>query len=212
MPEVVTRPSNAPSLVPLSPPALIRRESRRLFERYGYAKTTTSDIAAACRMSPGNLYRHYRNKQAIGRAVVDEFVEEHAAAMAAALAAAAPSVEARLRALVTANVMYVVRKLSEAPRLIDLAEMIFETEEGRELVRRLTDEHERAMLELIEAGVAAGEFRAPDPASAARGLLLSVRYFSTPINLVRHGLDAVADDLEVTLDLVCAGLRCGLDC
>lgn len=197
---------------PLSPPDLIRRESRRLFEQFGYAKTTTSDIAAACRMSPGNLYRHYRNKQAIGQAVVDEFVEEHGAYVEAALYSPAATVEARIRAVLTANALYSVRKLDEAPMLIQLAEMIFETQQGRDMVARLEEEQRMLMRALIEEGVAAGEFRIADADRAAHALLLSVRYFATPINIVRHGLEKIPEDLAITLDLVCAGLRCGTDC
>ena len=45
-----------------------------LFTRYGFAKTTISEIARDCGMSPANLYRYFRNKQAIGCAVAGRYM------------------------------------------------------------------------------------------------------------------------------------------
>lgn len=210
---------NAPGLE-LQPPAplsgdvetglRIRAEARRLFERFGYAKTTIGEIAEACAMSPGNLYRHFRNKQAIGHAVVEMYVLEHAEAVQAALEAPADSIEARLRATMTAQVMYSVRHLREAPQLIELAEMIFSSAEGREMIERLEGEHQQMMEALMRAGVAAGEFAPGCEAAAGRATTLCLQFFNMPFNIVRHGLDRVEVDLSLALDLICAGLRQGL--
>ena len=48
----------------------ILRHAEDLFGHYGFSKTNMADIAERAKMSPGNLYRYYRNKQAIGLAVV----------------------------------------------------------------------------------------------------------------------------------------------
>ena len=45
--------------------------ARELFNRRGTSEVDTHDIAEAARMSPGNLYYHYRNKREIVRALVD---------------------------------------------------------------------------------------------------------------------------------------------
>lgn len=200
----------SPDIIPVSAAALILRESRRLFERHGFAKTTTSDIASACKMSPGNLYRHYRNKRAIGQAVVDAFVAEYRTEVASAMTAPAQSVEERMRRVLTVDVLYSIRKLREAPKLIELAEMIFESEEGRELIAEVEGQQEKAMRGLIEEGVAAGEFQVEDAGRAARGVISGLKYFATPITLVRHGLDQAEADFAIVLDLICAGLRHGL--
>ena len=189
--------------------ARIRSEARSLFERFGYSKTTIGEIAEACRMSPANLYRHFRNKQAIGHAVVGDFVSEQAAAVQQALDAPAPSTEARLRAATTAQIMATAQRLRETPRLIELAEMIFTTEEGRALIERMERESEQLMATLVQMGVEAGEFAQTDAPTAARAVKLCLLFFSTPFGMVRRGLDTVEEDAALALDLICAGLRCG---
>ncbi|MDX1581758.1 MAG: helix-turn-helix domain-containing protein, partial [Alphaproteobacteria bacterium] len=40
------------------------------FQKYGYGKTNVAEIAADCCMSPGNLYRYFRNKADIAEAIM----------------------------------------------------------------------------------------------------------------------------------------------
>jgi AcrR family transcriptional regulator len=48
----------------------------RVFARQGFAGATMADIARAARISTGNIYRYYRNKGALLRAVIPpEFVD-----------------------------------------------------------------------------------------------------------------------------------------
>lgn len=47
----------------------------KLFNQKGTKSVTTNHIAAAAGISPGNLYYHFRNKEAIIRAVFDRIVE-----------------------------------------------------------------------------------------------------------------------------------------
>ena len=44
----------------------------RLFNQSGTAAVSTNHIAAALGMSPGNLYYHFRNKEAIIRALFEQ--------------------------------------------------------------------------------------------------------------------------------------------
>lgn len=48
----------------------------KLFVRAGYAGTSMRDIALAVGLSPGALYNHYPNKQALFRAVVARYREQ----------------------------------------------------------------------------------------------------------------------------------------
>lgn len=184
----------------------------RLFAERGFAKTNTGDIAGQCGMSPANLYRYYRNKHAIGCAVVERYMTcadalfDESVAPERWVGAARPA-EARLRAGVTAMVGNIVGMLRDAPTIVELAEMICEVEEGRVILNRHIAKREAQMAAIIAEGVATGEMTVADPARAARGFHMGLKFFFAPFALMRHGLDRVDDDLEAALDLLCAGLR-----
>ncbi len=48
-----------------------------LFNREGSLGVTTHDVAAACGISPGNLYYHFRNREEIVRALFEEAIAAH---------------------------------------------------------------------------------------------------------------------------------------
>src|SRR5712691_9621183 len=49
----------------------------RLFNQSGTAEVSTNHIAAEAGISPGNLYYHYRNKEEIIRALMEEELEDY---------------------------------------------------------------------------------------------------------------------------------------
>ncbi len=50
--------------------------ARELFNSRGATEVTTHDIASGCGISPGNLYYHYANKEAIVRALFERSLVE----------------------------------------------------------------------------------------------------------------------------------------
>lgn len=185
----------------------ILEEARSLFLHYGYSKANISDIARACEMSPANLYRYFRNKQAIGFGVIAQYMAAEEAELAAALAQPGLTPEERLRKVLSAGVFFVVERLRSSPRIVELADFLFSTDDGAALIAEAERRHIALVTGLIEDGVAQGAFTAPDPERAARAMLLGVKYFQVPFGIVRHGLDQVEEDLEIILDLLCTGLR-----
>ncbi|MEM6668622.1 MAG: TetR/AcrR family transcriptional regulator [Pseudomonadota bacterium] len=187
--------------------AAIVLKSRELFTHYGYSKTNIGDIAQECAMSPGNLYRYFKNKQAIGVAVVDNFMREEEMRTSAALVEASKEAEARLRAVITEGVMHTVEHLRQSPKIVELAEMICDCDEGVEMIQTHVMKRLSALQMIIADGVAAGEFHVVDTEAAARAVQMGTKFFHVPFAIARHGLDRVEEDLAVTLDLLCAGLR-----
>lgn len=192
------------------PRQIIVAEAIELFRHYGYSKTNIGDIARACGMSPGNLYRYFKNKQAIGHAVVDIFFEEEKAKLAPILADDAMSAEERLRAVVTVGVTHTIDHLRDNPKLVELSEMICDTEEGMALIRMYVAECQERLAGVIRGGVESGEFGVADISAAARAVQMGTKIFVVPLTISRHGLDQVEHDLAITLDLLCAGLRAGV--
>ena len=54
----------------------IEEAARNLFVQQGYASTTTHDIARAAGITPGSLYTHYKNKEALFVAVVQAYRDD----------------------------------------------------------------------------------------------------------------------------------------
>jgi AcrR family transcriptional regulator len=79
----------------------------RIFEAEGYANTTTNDIAIEAVISIGSLYQYYPNKDAIIVGLAERHIETITAQFVFAIerfrAQPAPSIEATVRALVTAS-------------------------------------------------------------------------------------------------------------
>ncbi|MEM1384456.1 MAG: TetR/AcrR family transcriptional regulator [Pseudomonadota bacterium] len=186
-----------------------------LFRHYGFGKTSVNDIARAAGMSSGNLYRFFRNKQAIGVAVVAKHFEREVEVMAAAAAAdgqaipeeTGPGAEARIRRMLRGGVANLVDAMRDDPKILELAELICEDQKGIEMVNAYWDRHRAAIAEHLRRGNAEAEFSVPDVDRAAGAMINAVKVFWTPFTLARRNLETVDHDLTAVLDLIFLGAR-----
>ena len=185
----------------------IASQAMILFAQKGFSKANIIDLAKACEMSPANLYRYFRNKQAIADAVVKLMLEDAEARVKRALEKPMDSVEARLRHFVTEGVMCTVEGVRRAPKLTEIADSVFERPEGAALVEAAIARRHARVSALLQEGQRAGEFRDFDVSTTARAIELSTRFFLAPFAISRHGIEHVERELSITLDLICAGLR-----
>lgn len=186
----------------------ILRHASDLFEHYGFNKTTIGDIAERCQMSPGNLYRFYRNKQAIGLASVDAYFKTELAAMEAVLMIPEGGAEDRIRRFLEAGVRHIVDKLDRAPKIVELAEFLCDHDEGWELLgRHLARRRERLARE-IARGIETGELAPCDPERTAATLQNGIKMFFMPMTLIRwRDRATILPELRDILDLMFRGLR-----
>lgn len=136
----------------------------RLFNESGTAAVSTNHIAAALGISPGNLYYHFRNKQAIIRALFERLFA-HNDALYALPDDRMPTLD-DLRQLVRATFA-----TSWAYRFV-YRELIALLRRDDELRRRWVAVRARGFAgfrELVDVFVAAGVLRAPEsPATVER--------------------------------------------
>ena len=138
------------------------------FAARGFHGTTTRDIAAAAGMSPAALYVHHRSKEELlhqisraGHEATLALVEEAVASSERPVEQLARLVEDFVRHHAVAHtsariVNYELAALSE-PHLAEITEL-----------RHRID---AVVRELVERGVAAGDFTTPDPVMTASALL-----------------------------------------
>jgi len=159
---------NRQKLTPEETRARIVAVAEEQFRRIGYAKTTVADIAAALGMSPANVYRFFPSKSAINNAICQTFMAACEATMKEALAAPG-TVGERLRSAFLTLHRFNKQAFTDEHRLYDMVSVAME--ENWPAIKQHMRTVECSLAELIERGVASGEFRAVEPQDTAKTLI-----------------------------------------
>jgi AcrR family transcriptional regulator len=137
----------------------------RLYRAIGYRKTTVADIARSASMSPANIYRFFRSRQAVEEAVVAGLLDEVCAG-AGSEARSNVSGGERLQAAFWTICQRHEHRLAQDPRL---HELVVAAGQANWPVVLSHVERVRGLVEsIIAAGQASGEFRAGSPMALAR--------------------------------------------
>ncbi len=187
--------------------AEICRHALDLFSHYGFQKTNIGDIAARCEMSPGNLYRFFKNKQAIGIAVVRGYFDLMETAMDMALMQAGDDPETRIRTFIETGIAHLVDELERTPKIVELAEFLCEDPDGLAMLEEhIRWKRERVARE-IRRGIQSGHLNGLDPEPTAAAVLNALKAFWMPMTLV-NWIDrtTVMPELRAILDVMFAGL------
>lgn len=166
-----------------------------------------ADIADRAKMSPGNLYRYFRNKQAIGIAVVELFFRQSEAAMEAALQQAGDP-ETRIRMLLTTGVRLIAGEMGRNPKLMELVEWLVEEDEAWAALKRHIGWKRAKVEEQLALGIASGVFADRPIYETAVNLMHATKAFQMPQSLnAWREKETILPELEGVLDLVFSGIR-----
>jgi AcrR family transcriptional regulator len=186
----------------------ILRHASELFTHYGFWKTNVGDIATRCGMSPGNLYRYYRNKQAIGLAVVEKFFEMSETAMETGLILPTGTPESRIRMLIETGVGHLVNEMQQNPKIVELADFLCSDEEGIALLQRHIAWKRARMVRELGRGIEQRQFRDADPQKTAATILMATKVFWTPPAMAQwRDKDTILPELREVLDLIFDGIN-----
>lgn len=147
----------------------ILEAATRLFVEHGYRGLSMREIADAVDLTKPAIYHHFADKEELFVAILKRYVERLSASIRQEQAAAASSIDALRRIIHT-----ILAQPTEQQAVLRLAtqEMVHLSESAR---RRFVGEYYVTFLGsirgVIEAGIAAGELRAVDPAVAVWALL-----------------------------------------
>ena len=187
--------------------AEICRQALELFSHYGFQKTNIGDIAARCEMSPGNLYRFFKNKQAIGIAVVHGYFDLMETAMEMALMQAGDAPETRIRIFIETGVAHLVDELERTPKIVELAEFLCEDADGLAMLEEHIRWKRKRVAREIRRGIASGHFNRLDPEPTASAVLNALKAFWMPMTLVNWvDRTTIMPELCSILDVMFAGL------
>ncbi|MGO4002713.1 MULTISPECIES: TetR/AcrR family transcriptional regulator [Pseudomonas] len=130
-----------------------------LFRNKGYERTTVRDLASAVGIQSGSIFHHFKSKDEILRAVMEETIRYNTALMRTSLAQAG-SVRERVLALIRCELQSIMGGSGEA-----MAVLVYEwrslSEEGQVQVLALRDIYEQIWLQVLgeakEAGLIRGD-------------------------------------------------------
>ncbi|WP_028660702.1 TetR/AcrR family transcriptional regulator [Nocardioides insulae] len=138
------------------------------FAEKGFHGTTTRDIASAAGMSPAALYVHHRSKEELLHQISKEAHQRTLDAMDEAVASQETPTR-QLHELVRVFAVHHAHARTRA-RIVNYELSALSPEHHREIVE-LRQAIDQRMRDLVESGVAAGEFDVPDAGLATTALL-----------------------------------------
>ncbi len=160
------------------------------FSRYGFEKTTVSDLAKAIGFSKAYIYKFFDSKQAIGEAICANTLTAIIAAVEEAVAGASTPTEKFRRFFKTltatgANLFFNDRKLH------DIA--AHSAGEGWPSARAYADRIRQILTDIVREGRETGEFERKTPLDeTVHAIFLVIHPYANPL-LLQHNLDLIED-------------------
>lgn len=155
----------------------ILQEAERLFRTHGYAKTAVADVAAACEMSPANVYRFFESKAAMSEAIT-ELLLKRMEDLAQSIARERRSATERLKKLIAECHRYTCEQYLKESQVHDMVTRAMDEQWAviDAHIQRLHGIYRR----VIEEGVRAGEFAADDLDNRLECVFTSILPFCHP--------------------------------
>ncbi|MDO8896260.1 MAG: TetR/AcrR family transcriptional regulator [Bacteroidales bacterium] len=157
---------------------LILEEARKVFERFGFNKTSMADIATAARKGRRTLYTYFTSKEEIFRAVIDTEVSKLAEILQQIIAQPLlPEDKFRLYILTRMNAVKTLTPYYDALRQ-DFMNNLGMIED----LRQQYDELEASMIKtILDEGVEKNHFKIADTDVVARAIVFATKGFELPI-------------------------------
>lgn len=186
----------APSAAPSRGPAdhevreQIVAAAEEHFRRYGFEKTTVSDLAKAIGFSKAYIYKFFDSKQAIGEAICSQTLRSLVAAVEEAVAGAPTSTE-KFRRLIKSLTSTAVTLFFTDRKLYDLAAS--SAGEGWPSARTYVERIKQILTEIIREGRENGEFERKTPLDeTVNAIFLVMLPYVNPL-LLQHQLERIEE-------------------
>lgn len=177
--------------------------AEEVLRRYGPSKATVVDVARALKVSHGSVYRHFADKAALRDAVVRVWLARMDGPLESIAAEDGPAGERLGRWLQTLMQMK-RQRLADDPELFAAYTVL--ASEARTVIGDHVAHLTALVEQIIRQGAARGEFGVPDPAAAARGVLVALSPFHNPV----HAAEWSRPDIDSLFEDVWAVVRRGL--
>jgi AcrR family transcriptional regulator len=169
--------------------------AEEVIRRFGPAKATVVDVARALGVSHAAVYRHVASKAELRDLVVGRWAEATMPPLRAIAAGPAPA-PLRLRQLFDALIAGKRRRATEDPELFAAYRTL--AAEAQSVALLHVEEVVGLAAMVLRSGMEDGTFRALDPMTAARAVLMATSRFHHPAHAADWGdaaLDATYGDV-----------------
>ena len=170
------------------------------FSHYGYGKTNVAEIARDCGMSPGNLYRYFKNKLEIAEVIMRMAMERVLAELRSVLGAEELTATQRLEEYILQELYFTHHQLDMYPTLVE--QVRDETGQGPMLASEYYTRSRELLAEILSAGMKSGEFAADDPEETARRIQDATHKFRYPQLHSKESLAELEDRARGVIDLI----------
>ena len=156
----------------------IVRAAAERFRRFGYSKTNVAEIARECSMSPGNLYRYFKNKLEIAEVIMREAMERVLAELRSVTGASDLTATQQLEEYILQELYFTYHQLDTYPTLLD--QVTDEDGRGPMLADEYLQRSRNLLAEILTAGNQSGEFNVDNPEDTARHIQAATLKFRYP--------------------------------
>ena len=184
----------------------ILEAAKERFSHYGFGKTTMSEIAQDCKMSPGNLYRYFDGKLDIAEAIATFHWEKQLDHIRSIVRDPSQSATDRLKNFL----LFVLREgyqiLDEEPKMQEVADII--SRERPKFAEQIMAKEKALISEILSAGNASGEFDIQDVLQVATVIQAATYKYRLPQLHSSLSLDKLEQEMGCLLELILGGLNC----
>jgi len=160
------------------------------FSRYGYEKTTVSDLAKAIGFSKAYIYKFFDSKQAIGEAICAKTLSALLAAVDEVVAGASTPTD-KIRRMFNTLTATAVSLFFSDRKLYDIAAAA--AGEGWPPARAYAQRLRQILTEIVREGRETGEFERKTPLDeTVHAIYLVLQPYANPL-LLQHNLDFAED-------------------
>lgn len=184
----------------------ILRAAMDRFEHYGYQKTCMAEIAGDCHMSPGNLYRYFKNKLDIAEEIMRISHAHIMEKLREIVQDKSRSARERLKTFIISCLHMTHRNAERFETLREPAREV--TRRKPLLIQEFLSKHRALMAEILSQGNAAGEFAIKDVVHAAELLQAATVKYRYPQVVTDQPLDELETEAAELIDFFIAGLAC----
>jgi len=183
---------------------IILQAARMRFADYGYNKTSMSEIAADADMSVGNVYRHFKNKEALLLACLEHSMQSKLDAGIQAAERCDNAIDA-IETFFLARLRIGHAQFTSTRHLYDLMEIVHLRHQ--DVLLNYETKIIQALANILSYGVQQKTFKTMNTQQTAYDMHQAMMRYNYPVALKDNPLNLLEDDLKRLLQLIYQGIK-----